>query len=713
MRMQMREVGGEQIQSWRLAIENQSASSIRLGWIALACTAGWPAKVPGAASPNQAEGVPSVPTKDLEYLHNGWQSWSHTGWLTLSSPMPRSRLGRFTQPMQEVQGFPGLRSWKDRPYSEMFAIVRDPGTGRGLVAGFLSEAQAFGRIYLHREAAGLSLSFVNALDDVELDPGESFLTDWTWLCEMSEDPPGTAEAYIEEVGAHNKARVEGPTPVGWCSWYQLFTGVTQSDIHKHAAWAGANQHLLPLDIIQIDDGYQPLVGDWNSRKSAFPDELSTLAAGIRQSGREPGLWLAPFLADRRSTLLERHPDWVLKQPNGTPVNPGWGWNGFPRVLDITMPEVLDFLGETVRRATEDWGFRYLKLDFLYAGALPGVYARPDVTRAQALKAALQRMRAAAGEGVVLLGCGCPLGVGIGEFDAMRIGPDVAPSWKPGLGLLSRWVQEDPGLPSTRNAIRNTILRAGLNRQWWINDPDCVLLREAKTKLSEMEVESLCSAIGLSGGSLFFSDEMTELAAERLAIGGRLVPPLELKPGAYRMDQQGAILALRVNLEGPAGRWTLLGAFNLGDRLETYALDRLLANAALVDPLHCVDYWDQSHTIEYLQGQPRWRIPPHSVRCAALRPRTLTPQWLGGNLHFSQGQEISAWESTGSEVKAQIGFDGRELSGSFWVAFPGRLEQAELDGHALQFEMIQAGVYKFKAVVHGIQSLRFAWSAIPR
>jgi hypothetical protein len=55
------------------------------------------------------------------------------------------------------------------------------------------------------------------------------------------------------------------------------------------------------------------------------------------------------------------------------------------------------------------GFRYLKLDFLYCAALPGHRFDRDVTRAQAMHTALRIMRAAAGEGVFLMGCSVPVG----------------------------------------------------------------------------------------------------------------------------------------------------------------------------------------------------------------------------------------------------------------------------------------------------------------
>lgn len=38
---------------------------------------------------------------------------------------------------------------------------------------------------------------------------------------------------------------------------------------------------------------------------------------------------------------------------------------------MTNPGVQEFVRQTIRHATETWGFKYLKLDFLYAAALAG------------------------------------------------------------------------------------------------------------------------------------------------------------------------------------------------------------------------------------------------------------------------------------------------------------------------------------------------------
>ena len=61
-----------------------------------------------------------------------------------------------------------------------------------------------------------------------------------------------------------------------------------------------------------------------------------------------------------------------------------------------------------------WGFKYLKLDFLHS---PGVEAQrydPSYTRAEVLALFLSTVKKAAGPGVYILGCGLPVGPGIGQ-----------------------------------------------------------------------------------------------------------------------------------------------------------------------------------------------------------------------------------------------------------------------------------------------------------
>ncbi len=162
----------------------------------------------------------------------------------------------------------------------------------------------------------------------------------------------------------------------------------------------------------------------------------------------------------------------MRKANGKPVNSGFVWNWLGSALDLTHPpQVQEYVREVIRTVVNNWGFSYLKLDFLYAAALPGKHHDPTLTRAQVLRRGLELIREEAGEECVLLGCGVPIGTGIGIFDMMRISADVAPTWEPEFGSLKAIFRNEPNMPSARNAIMNILTRANLDPpHLWVNDP---------------------------------------------------------------------------------------------------------------------------------------------------------------------------------------------------------------------------------------------------
>jgi len=115
-----------------------------------------------------------------------------------------------------------------------------------------------------------------------------------------------------------------------------------------------------------------------------------------------------------------------------------------------------------------WGFDYLKLDFLYAGALPGVRHK-NISRETAYRTGLQEIREALGADAYLLTCGAPILPSLGLCDALRIGPDVAGEWE---SYRDATLLYNPTIPGTKNAIRTTANRLWL-RHLVATDPDVV------------------------------------------------------------------------------------------------------------------------------------------------------------------------------------------------------------------------------------------------
>jgi alpha-galactosidase len=328
------------------------------------------------------------------------------------------------------------------------------------------------------------------------------------------DPSSGLTAWGDWAGAEAGARTSAPYQVGWCTWYHYFHDVTEAALRSNLALAGD----WPFAVFQLDDGYQAAIGDWLTTNDKFPTPLPELGAEIAATGVQPGIWLAPFLAMPDSAIAREHPEWIVQHPSGRPtigmINPGWG--GQTWVLDTTNPEVLAHL-EDVARTLAGWGFSYLKLDFTYAPTFDGRWYDPSLTPAQRVRAGYDAIRRGAGEEAFLLGCGAPQGACIGVVDGMRIGPDVAPFWSPPDGAPYAAT-----VPATQNAWRNTLARSFQHRKLWLNDPDCLMLRTKRTKLSPEQVEAWAYAVAMSGGMALVSDDLALLDADARSLLDQVV-----------------------------------------------------------------------------------------------------------------------------------------------------------------------------------------------
>jgi alpha-galactosidase len=309
---------------------------------------------------------------------------------------------------------------------------------------------------------------------------------------------------------------------GWCSWYYYFQRVSEDDIVANLERLAELRAELPLEFVQVDDGYQAGIGDWLTPNGKFPHGMAWLAERIHGRGFKAGLWLAPFLAGANSQLFGEHPDWLVRNESGEPVVAIQNWGQLCHALDCTRPEVIDWLERVFRAVTGDWGYDYVKIDFVYAAALDGVRSDPNVTRAQAYRHGLEAIRRAVGERFVL-GCGAPIGPSVGLVNGMRIGPDVAPYWHPLTGRAAEHRRTALSFPAAVNGIRNTITRYWTHNRLWLNDPDCLILRDSETALTAEEVRTLATVMGMSGGMLLDSDNLTRLSPERRAMLTRLLP----------------------------------------------------------------------------------------------------------------------------------------------------------------------------------------------
>ena len=282
---------------------------------------------------------------------------------------------------------------------------------------------------------------------------------------------------------------------GYSSWYNRYENITGETIRTDLN--GCRTLLAQGDLFQIDDGWEPAVGDWlTPDETKFPEGLKPLADEIHEAGFIAGLWLAPFVCREGSSIMNEHPDWLL-QVAGKPWSCGSNWGGF-YALDIDNPEVTDYLRKVFDRVFNEWGFDLVKLDFLY-GAAP--FGTENESRAGRMIRAMDFLREVCSDKLIL-GCGVPVMPAFGRVDYCRVSCDVGLDWddRRYMRVLHR------ERVSTKQAIENTISRRQLNGRAYLSDPDVFFLREENLSLTAEQKQLLAQVNALLGGVLLTSDD---------------------------------------------------------------------------------------------------------------------------------------------------------------------------------------------------------------
>ncbi|HET7089339.1 MAG TPA: glycoside hydrolase family 36 protein, partial [Anaerolineae bacterium] len=510
----------------------------------------------------------------LSFFKNGYQSWSYSGVRHPNERDVDTRLGIFSRPLHFNLTTPISRT-RGVFWSEMFGAVISHADGKAIVAGQITSADQFAQVHADTRAGRATLTLTCDADDVPVGPGQS-ITSEEMLVQIIDLPAADPFAdYFDAVARRMMPRRPALRDAGWCSWYHRFGRVREEDVLASLGAADERRETMPIDLIQIDDGYQTKVGDWLSINDKFPHGMRWLADRIRETGHTPGLWLAPFIAVKSSKLARQHPDWLIRDQDERLASAGRSWNASCYGLDVTHPGAQDYVRRVIDAATHEWGYSYLKLDFLYAAALPGLRHDRRLTRAQTLRRGLELVRETAGDEVFLLGCGCPLGPAIGIVDGMRIGPDIAldpePAWTPRFKGVTFIVGDETSLPAGRNAARNTLVRSGMHRRWWLNDPDCLIVRDAR-HMNESEVRSWASLVGLSGGLLVLGDGLPAPPERRMRYITSLLPPPT--QSALPLDvferEMPELYVLRQDCDWGSG--VVAGVFNWSDRPQRRTID---------------------------------------------------------------------------------------------------------------------------------------------
>ena len=434
------------------------------------------------------------------------------------------------------------------------------------------------------------ISVVLEAEGISLPPGETWILE-DFMFAVGPDRSSLLESLAEAIHIQHKPRLSTPPPVGWSSWVSFGHEVTAEQVTRVVDTLRTIPG--PIRIIQVDDGYQEHMGDWLVTRPGFGASMADLAGAIRARGFEPGLWVAPFIADSRSHLFQCHAEWFIRDGNGQPLRSDLvTFGGFGRgepwyALDCTHPAVLAYLEKLFYTMRNEWGIKYYKLDALFWAAMPGgCLHNGSMTRIESYRQGLQAVRRGVGEDSFITAANHVSWASLGLIEGSRSSEDIYPTWE-----------------SVKMTSRQNFLRAWQNGRLWHVDPDSVLLsgdagiHTFAGELSATELQFHWISVFVSGGMLFSGDNLTLLSPEIIEQLNWLqpmgVPPVyrhndnvvmlrKSEKIYYAVFNRGDIpLDVSVELQRRAKLRDVRSGKELGSFADSYPVNRLAPRSAIL------------------------------------------------------------------------------------------------------------------------------------
>ena len=180
----------------------------------------------------------------------------------------------------------------------------------------------------------------------KLEPKETFVTPEFAMTYSTEGKGGVSRAFHRWAREYKLNQGDKERDILLNSWEGVYFKVNQKGMDQMMKDMSA----MGGELFVMDDGWfgdkyprnggGTSLGDWVVCKEKLPEGIEGLLASAKEHKIKFGIWIEPEMANTKSELFEKHPDWVLSQDN-RPLSTGRG--GTQVVLDLTNPKVQDFV----------------------------------------------------------------------------------------------------------------------------------------------------------------------------------------------------------------------------------------------------------------------------------------------------------------------------------------------------------------------------------
>ena len=208
----------------------------------------------------------------------------------------------------------------------------------------------------------------------KLNPGESFQAPEAVLVYSAEGLNGMSHAFHDLYRGHliRGEYRDKKHPIlinNWEATYFNFNTEKLLSIAREASKLG-------IEMLVMDDGWfgnryddNRALGDWFVNEEKLTGGLKYLVDEVNKLGMKFGIWLEPEMISPDSDLYRAHPDWAIQIPGRTA---GLARNQY--VLDLSRPEIQDYVFEMVAKVLKSANIEYVKWDMNRPLADIGSYA---------------------------------------------------------------------------------------------------------------------------------------------------------------------------------------------------------------------------------------------------------------------------------------------------------------------------------------------------
>ena len=258
------------------------------------------------------------------------------------------------------------------PYQPFPAILLgNYKTKKGIVCGSLSQNVFYHSYLVGHDSDGVTLEVFSSFKGMsyrELKCGETLVDEW-YL-----GPTSDADD-IEKIFAEYTEVLRSKLPVGygqseinrnclvWGSWNDgFFRDISHKTLIKEAS--AIAEYFPTVRWIQIDDGYAkynktahglgvPYEGKDGIDSDKFPKGLRSFADDIRACGLRPAIWIGGA-CPIKTKIYQEHPEWFLDYSQRMKTF---------MPLDVSKPEVRNYMKTALDRLIVEYGFDGVKHDF--------------------------------------------------------------------------------------------------------------------------------------------------------------------------------------------------------------------------------------------------------------------------------------------------------------------------------------------------------------